>query len=504
MIEIKNLTIDTKSGKRIIDDLSFVINSKDKLAIIGEEGNGKSTLIKMLAKKTTNYAKIVSGSIKLLGTIGYLPQYLDCDLGQTVLNYFVTDELTGDLNYENLSYFELKIKEFGLPDEILDGQMILNNLSGGEKIKVQLIKMLEKNPNILLLDEPTNDLDLETIEFLENFIISFNGTVVFISHDEQLLKKCANCVLLIEQLRDKSFCRCTFKHVGFAEFMNLRKSLFEKQEQMAESEHKKRQKQLEFLKKVQQKLEVDMSQNVRNPSVGRLLVKKMKNVKSQQARFERTEITQFPEQENAITLIYAPMEKIPQNKCVLNLDLKELKVENKILARDIKLQVYGPKKVAIIGKNGCGKTTLLSYILKNLKNKFGLKVGYFSQDYLKSLNSQKSAIEELENNFAKVNPATSLACLNFTLEDMNKKINELSEGQKAKVLLMKILLSGANVLVLDEPTRNLSPLSKPVVTQLLKDFSGSIIFVSHDRNFVQSVATSVYKLSSNGLKEVQI
>lgn len=222
-------------------------------------------------------------------------------------------------------------------------------------------------------------------------------------------------------------------------------------------------------------------------------------------RFEKeaAEMTEIPDTEEAIFLKFHGSEKIPNGKTILRLTQKELRAGDEILAENIELLVNGREKMCLIGKNGVGKTTLLKIIAEKLLERDDIHAAYMPQDYRDRMNfdstpsaflSQTGDKEELTRIH------TFLGSLKFTAEEMNRPIRELSGGQKAKLFLLHLSMNGANVLILDEPTRNLSPLSNPVIRQLLKDFDGAIISVSHDRKYIAEVCDTVYELTRDGCR----
>lgn len=507
MINIKNLTITTKKGRILIEKLSFSLNQGDKLAIIGEEGNGKSTLLKAIYDESliSSYCTL-SGTIEKKGEIiGYLEQKLSNQWGECpVLDYFLKENPDSDYDYSIYEYFdkiEKKLKDFNIDVNVLENNTLIKQLSGGEQVKLQLVKILCKNPTILLFDEPTNDLDIDTLKWLEKFIKNTPLPIIFISHDEMLLENCSNRILHIEQLVKKSEPKYTLVKSGFKEYAESRKRGIEKQKQIAYNERREKAKQEEVLRRIKQKVENSLNSSKKNPSNGRIVAKKMASIKAQEKKLETETLTEVPDVEEAINLIIDRNITVPSQKKVIDLNIEELKIGNKILSKNLNLSIYGPKKVAIIGDNGCGKTTFLKKIVPILRKTSGLKVGYFSQNYYENLDYSATPVEELQNSNIQLNPRTLLGCLKFTIDEMEHKISDLSEGQKAKILMMKLIIEKNNVLVLDEPTRNLSPLSNPIIREVLKNYNGAIIAVSHDRKFIDEIFDEVFLLDKNGLKK---
>lgn len=515
MIEIKNLTVKLGNQREIIKDLSFVVKPGDKLAIIGEEGNGKSTLLKavLFPEYVSSYAS-VTGSVNIKGEkIGFLEQILDSEwFDLPVYSYFLRDKPKDEDDYSRFNNFNIISAYFSnlkLDASLLESSQTIGTLSGGEKIKMQLAKILASEPTALFLDEPTNDIDISTLSWLENFIINYKNPIVFISHDETLLEKAANCVLHLEQIKKKSVFKYTYESIGFKEYVEKREASLARQGRIATKEREEDRKKMEKWRDIYNRVNHELNTISRkDPHGARLLKKKMKSVKSQEARFERerTEFTDIPDPEEAIKLRFNRI-SIPNSKVVLDYKVDALKIGDKKLSEKINLKVIGPEKIAIIGRNGVGKTTLLKNILQKMKRENSLTVGYMPQDYNEEFNKYDNVGEFIEtfcNNKEDYTRArTYLGSLKFTKEEVALKIDELSGGQKAKLYLLKLMMEENNVLILDEPTRNLSPLSNPVVREAFKKYEGAIISVSHDRKFLQEVADKVYVLENDGLHVLQ-
>ncbi len=382
----------------------------------------------------------------------------------------------------------------------------MGSLSGGERVKVQMAALLLARPDYLLLDEPSNDIDIETLEWLEKTINSFPGGVLFISHDETLIERTANRIILIEQLRKKSVPRVTVANVSFRTFMEERERAFAKQAQEAASERKEEKKAMERFRRIEQSVETDLRNISRqDPAGGRLLKKKMKAVKSLEHRYEREhgEMTEFPESESAITIRFERQKAIPAGKMVAEADIPELRApDGRLLARDIFLRVRGPEKIGIIGMNGAGKTTLIRRLAEELAARTDITACYMPQNYEEALPFEKTPVEYLAPSGRKdeiTQVRTCLGSMKYTADEMFHPIAELSGGQKAKLLLLKMSLTEADVLVLDEPTRNFSPLSAPEVRGILRQFPGAVISVSHDRKYLAEVCGRILRLTRDGL-----
>ncbi len=498
MLEVQNLSIYI--GTRcLIKSLSFTLNKEDKMAIIGEEGNGKSTLLKVLMQDFS-YAT-VSGTINTHGyKIGYLKQGLTCDeLKKSAFEYLFTTEE----NYFNkINEFYQNLKLFDLSDSILEQKM--HTLSGGEKVKISLLKLLLEQNDLIFLDEPTNDLDIETLEWLETFIKKSKMPILFVSHDEVLLENTANKILHIEQLKRKQECFVTVSKTNYSDYIQRRMENIEKQNKIAHKEMHEYKEKEKKLARVLAKVEFDQ-RNVSSgdPHTARLLKKKMHSLKAQEKRLQKEEITEERQTEEAIFLEFPPV-KLPTKKIILDFSLPELKNESRVLARFVELRVVGNEHIGIIGKNGVGKTTLLKCIYQSLRKRPDLKVGYMPQDYEEVFLVFSSLLEFLtESKDQEKNTLARkyLGNMNFTSEEMLADFSKISNGMKAKLFFLKFILQECNVLLLDEPTRNLSPLSTPIIRQVLKNYTGVIISVSHDRKYLEEVTPVLYRLTVHGLEK---
>lgn len=510
MIQIKNVTITHRKDQRVLlSGVSFVLNPGDRAVLIGEEGNGKSTLLKWIADPSLirDYADAEGERILTGETLGYLPQELPAkDRKKSVYEYFSENPDFPDRTPKELSDIA---RPFHAGEDFWYLDQTMESLSGGERVRAQMMRLLLSSPTCLLLDEPSNDIDLDTLRWLSDFIKSFPGIVLFVSHDEVLIRETANVIIHIEQVKRKTESRVSVVRSGYDSYMTSREENYEKQLQQAANDRREKKKRDAKYQEIHDKVERDQARVSRqDPHKAALLKKKMHTVKSMEKRFQREdeEMTQRPDREEAIFFTLGK-EPIPNGKTVLDETLDELRADDRILARNIHLVLRGPEKVCIIGKNGAGKSTLIKEIWKRMQGRTDIHAEYMPQNYEELLDPVKTppeylAVEGSKDELSRIR--TFLGALKFTRDEMDHPISELSGGQKAKVFLLKMSLSHPDVLILDEPTRNFSPLSNPVIRQMFRAFPGAILSVSHDRMWMREVADRVLRLTPDGLEEVDM
>lgn len=552
MLQIEKLTITHRKNLRVIlEEFQMVVNAGDKAVIIGEEGNGKSTLMKWIydPELVDHYAECEGRRITGGEKLGYLPQELPvADRKKTVYEFFAEEPFFYEQTPRELAMYA---REFHVEQDFFYQDQRMESLSGGEKIKAQMMRLLMQQPTVLLLDEPSNDIDIQTLEWLEKIINEWPHIVLYISHDETLIENTANMVIHMEQIQRKTQSRYTVAHMPYRQYVEERLHKFEKQEQQAASDRREKKIRDEKYRKIYQSVEhAQASISRQDPFGAKLLKMKMHSVKSMEKRFAREDenMTEMPEQEEAIFFKLGNAgSAIPAGKTVLEYKLDQLTTPateqvhdqdiygldhlttptaeqvlgqdrygsdqlaapdgGRVLARDIFLRVRGPEKICIIGTNGCGKTTLLKKIAQELLERTDIRAEYMPQNYEELLDLTATPVDFLDKTGDKEKRTrirTYLGSLKYTADEMEHPIAELSGGQKAKIFLLKMSLSGANVLILDEPTRNFSPLSGPVIRKMLKEFPGAIISISHDRKYIEECCEKVYRLDTDGLREEEI
>ncbi len=510
MLQIKKLNLTHKKDLRIIlNDFNLVLNDGDKAVIIGEEGNGKSTLMKWIYNPSLVENYIEADGERIMGheRLGYLPQeMLDEDKEKTIYEYFSEEEIFWEKTPKELSVIAGK---FGMKNDFFYSNQTMGSLSGGEKVKTQLMRLFIRDVSVLLLDEPSNDIDIATLTLLEKIINDWKHIVLFISHDETLIERTANMVIHIEQIIRKTKARYTVAKLPYRRYVEERLHKFEIQKQRALSDRREKKIRDEKYQRVMQSVQGALRSCTRQaPSVAKNLKDKMHTVKAMERRFEKEDenMTQMPEQEEAIFVKLGDENShIPAGKTVIEYELSKLVTPDgkRILAEEIHLKIKGSEKICMIGANGAGKTTLLKKIAEELLNRNDIKAEYMPQTYEDLLDLDVTPVDYLDKTGDKEERTrirTYLGSLKYTPDEMEHPIRELSGGQKAKVLLLRMSLSGANVLILDEPTRNFSPLSGPVIRKMLREFPGAVISISHDRKYIEEVCDKIYQLNPNGLQ----
>ena len=505
-LQCKNVTIThTKDLRTLVEDFSFSLAPGDRAAIIGEEGNGKSTLLRVMAGEMPPYTE-VTGEVIRRGIFGYLSQEADPqDLARTVYEFFCEDASFFDVSPAEVAK---TAGELGVSPEEVYSDRLLQSYSGGERVKLRLLRVLLARPEVLLLDEPSNDLDMETLVWLERFILQCPQPVVYISHDEVLLERTANVIIHLEQVKKKQQPRATVARLDYRSYVERRAGSIERQTQLSQSEHRAFNEKMEKYRQIQQKVEHQQNAISRgDPHGGRLLKKKMANVMAMGRRFEkeRENLTEMPLFEEAMFLGMDEDIALPAGKTVLDIDLPQLAVQGKMLAQGVRLHIAGPEKLCIVGKNGAGKSTLLREMYRSLQGREDITVGYMPQDYSEVLDMDATPVEFLAPRGDRETVTAVRTCLGsmkYTHEEMLHPIRGLSGGQKAKLLLLKLKQQRADVLLLDEPTRNFSPLSGPVVRELIASFGGAVISISHDRKYIYEVCDRILRLTPRGLEPV--
>ena len=506
MLTVQHLSIlNNKDLRPLINDLSFTLAGTERLAVIGEEGNGKSALLKAVVhpELLQTWAD-VTGRIACPGErIGYLaqespqawnemPAYAVC-----LANPDFQDTDTGEL--------AALCRSLSMDPELCWAETPFGSLSGGEKVRLRMLLMLCGKPTLLLLDEPGNDLDIDAILSLEKYLLECRLPVLYVSHDEKLLRATATQVLHLESLHGRAEPRWTWAREPYAMYVDNRRRQLDRQESLWKADQRERRIQDEKLQRIENAVEhAQANISRRDPHGGRLLKKKMKAVKSLEHRFEREQenAVERPAEELSMYAMFQNVTPVPSGKGVLNLQLDRLTAEGKVLAAPVRLQIRGSEKILIIGKSGCGKTTLLKLIAGMLEEDTSLRTAMMPQHYDEGLDRAKTPVDFLNTDGTKEQATqirAALIAMKFSRDELEHPIAALSGGQKAKVLLLGMMLRHPDVLLMDEPTRNLSPLSAPVMRDMIRGFPGAVICVTHDRLLIDRWPGRVLELTAGGL-----
>lgn len=521
MISVNNLSLYF-GGQDIFKNISFMVNKGDKIGLVGKNGAGKSTLLNLLS----NNLKPNDGSVDMpKGVIlGYLTQDLDFKDGKTIVQEaqtafyelnlikdrlaIVNKEINERSDYESTSYLDI-ISEFHDLDErfrILGGNDIQSEInqvltglgfttsdydrqtsefSGGWRMRIELAKILLQKPDVLLLDEPTNHLDIESIIWLEQWLKKFTGAVILVSHDRLFLDSVSNRTIEV------SFAKINDYKAKYSKYLELRKDRIEKQIQAKKNQDK-------FI------------------SETKVLINKFR-AKKNKAAFAQTLIAKLDkleiihvEKEDIATMRFSFSPAPHSGKVSLSISNASKSYDDLDVLENINLEIVKGEKIAFVGKNGEGKSTLAKMISRQVDYTgeitlgHSVKMGYYAQNQADFLDEDLTILETIENAIPEsnnVNPRTILGSFLFSNDDVTKKIKVLSGGERARVSLCKLLLKPYNLLVMDEPTNHLDITSKELLKQALMEYDGSLIVVSHDREFLQGLTQKVYEFRDMNIKE---
>lgn len=502
----------------ILNDCSFFINDNEKAAIVGNNGAGKSTIMKIImGELSPDDGNVIIGKDK---TIGYLAQYQDLgsdttiyeevksvkqnliDMEQKLLEYekemakVSGDELSKLIEtYTNLEHrFQLLngysykseiegvIKGLGFTED--DFNKSVGNLSGGQKTRVSLCKLLLEKPDIIMLDEPTNHLDLNSIKWLETYLLNYNGAVLIIAHDRYFLDKIVSKVIEIENHK---------AHVYSGNYSDF---AVKKQELRVATmnAYLKQQSEIKHQEEVIAKLRSYKQE------------KFYKRAESREKQLEKMDLIEKPEElKNNMTIKLEP--DIVSGNDVLSVENLE-KSYNTLLFKNISFEIKRGEHVAIIGDNGTGKTTILKIINGLVDADSGMiklgtnvHIGYYDQEQ-HNLTDENALFEEIANSYPNMTNTkirNTLAAFMFTGEDVFKRVSDLSGGEKGRLSLAKLMLSEANLIILDEPTNHLDMASKEILENAINNYTGTVLYVSHDRYFINQTASRILELTNTKL-----
>ena len=517
MIDINLNKVSKSYGfDKVLNNIDLVIKTGEKVALIGPNGSGKSTILKIVGKEE----KIDSGevSIRKGASIGYLSQIpinVDISVKKYIYDTFKElielklrlEKLENNLNSDikvinkytklqekfiNLGGYEFETKiskvlaAFEITEEMLNRNF--NTLSGGEKTICSLIKLILIEPDILLLDEPTNHLDIKRIEWLEKFLKNYKGTLVIVSHDRYFLDKVVNKIILLTKR-------------GIEEYFGNYTYFIKESENRIMLEFKKY--------KDQQKIIMAMKKSIKrlqeygrlcSPSGGEIFFRRAASI---QKRLEKLEKLEKPEVKKKINIDFNDNSRTGKN--VLKIENLNLGFDSRILLEDCNLDIFYKEKVCLIGENGTGKSTLIKEILKgnnNIKIGSNIKLGYIPQEIIFEDNNL-SILEEARKYFIGLEEHLRSALYKFLFvgENIHKKIKYLSGGEKVRLKLFCLIQNKYNFLILDEPTNHIDMDTREILENALIDFKGSILFISHDRYFINKVANNIAELKNKKIKK---
>ncbi len=521
MISLNNISVHF-AGTPLFDDISFIINRRDRIGLVGKNGAGKTTLMRIIngqMEPTTGQVASPSGS-----SIGYLPQEVQLNSQQKVideaLNAFaeikelekrierLTNELTHRDDYHTEAYHNLsqKLAEanerydilggttqharaekvlLGLGFERSDLERPLTEFSGGWQMRVELAKILLQSPELIMLDEPTNHLDIESIQWLENFLIDYPGAVVVVSHDRAFLDNVTTRTIEISMGKAYDYKAC------YSDYEMLREERLE-QELAAYSNQQKQIAQVEhFITRFRAK-----------NTKARQVQSKIKMLE----KMEKVEVEDLDKSSIHFRFPEAP----PSGKVVIEAIDVSKNYGSKQVLHDLNFMVARGERIAFVGRNGEGKTTLSRIIIGELEHRghiklgHNVKMGYYAQNQAEYLDPEKTVFQTLDDVAAgEVRKQTRniLGGFLFSGDDIDKKVKVLSGGEKSRLAIAKLLLEPVNLLVLDEPTNHLDMRSKDILKSALLQFSGTIIVVSHDRDFLQGLTGKVFEFRHRKIKE---
>ena len=512
--------------KDIFENLSFKLEKGDKVGLIGMNGAGKSTLFKIIMGEDRDF----SGQIYIPNNIklGYLKQQLTIDLNISIYDYCMEvfsgltkiekdlRKIEKDLTNPNLSEeeslslleehnrlfekFEEKngyaikselegtLKAMGFNESEFDKN--IEDLSGGQKARVELAYLLLKKPDLILLDEPTNHLDIKAIRFLESFIKNFEGSIIVISHDRYFLDNTVNRIFLLENSSLASY------DGDYTTFMKRRKKDLEVRMHQYKSQQKEIARQEEIIERLKNQGGSKRKRGISQSRSRQKLLDKMEKI-------DRPEMIN-----NAMKLKFTP--RIQSGEDVLKVDKLEKSFDGVEVFKNISFDLYRNERCAIIGENGVGKTTLFRIIMgeempSSGKVKMGasVNIGYFDQEQ-KSLTLTNTIFEEISSTYPMLSNfeiRSYLAKFMFYDTDIDRPISELSGGERARISLLKLMISDCNFILLDEPTNHLDIDSKEILEDAILDYEGTMLIISHDRYFLNKIAVKILDMKTNGMDE---
>lgn len=521
MVSINNLSVEF-SAKSLFDNISYVINRKDRIALVGKNGAGKSTMLKIIA----GLQQPTSGSVSIPQdiTVGYLPQQMEISDTLTVREEVskafshvsemkqrledMTDELQKRTDYESESYHELiermtSLSELvameesenslaelektliGLGFSRTDFDRPTSEFSGGWRMRIELAKILLQRPDVLLLDEPTNHLDIESIQWLENFLATKANAVVLVSHDRAFIDNVTNRTIEISlgKIYDYS--------VNYSKFVELRKERIEQQMRAYQNQQKQIQETEDFIERFRYKATKSVQVQSR--------IKQL-------AKIDRIEVDEVDT--SHLNLRFPPAPRSGDYPVIAD-NVGKRYGDHQVFDHAT-FTIKRGEKVAFVGKNGEGKSTLVKCIMNeipftgSLKIGHNVKIGYFAQNQAQMLDGEITVfdtIDRVATGDIRTKIRDILGAFMFGGEASDKKVKVLSGGEKSRLAMIRLLLEPVNLLILDEPTNHLDMKTKDILKQAIKDFNGTVIVVSHDREFLDGLVEKVYEFGNGKVRE---
>ena len=521
MISISNLSIHF-SGEYLFKDVSFIVNDKDRLGLVGKNGAGKTTLLKILC----GIQEAESGAIAITSDskVGYLPQEMKNDSTKTVFDEALTAftealeledklkktsaEIAHRTDYESEGYYKLinKLTEYNERFQIIGGQTMqadtekvlmglgftnndfyrtLPTFSGGWQMRVELAKLLLQRPDVLLLDEPTNHLDIESIQWLEDYLITYQGAVVLVSHDRTFLDNITTRTIEISLGKIYDYKAC------YSDYVLMR----EERRTQEVSAFNNQQKQIASIESFVERF--------------RYKATKSRQVQSRIKMLDKIDKIEVEDIDNSsIHFRFPPAPN--SGKVILEATNLGKSYGSKLVLQSLNFAILKGDKVAFVGKNGEGKSTLSKIIVGDTEFSGDIKVGhnvvigYYAQNQADLLDAEKTVfqtIDDIATGENRTRVRTILGCFLFSNDTIEKKVKVLSGGEKSRLALAKLLLTPVNLLILDEPTNHLDMRSKDILKSALLQYNGTLILVSHDRDFLQGLSNKVYEFKNHIIKE---
>lgn len=521
MLNVHNLSVSFQ-GEYLFEEVAFMLNAGDRVGLIGKNGAGKSTMLKLLSRELKPDSGTIAADKDV--RIGFLKQDIDFVKGRTILEEAyqafgeiktleqklddIHHQIETRTDYESESYHNLldMLSDYthrfdliggyqyqgetekvllGLGFQRSDFDKLTDSFSGGWRMRIELAKLLLQNNDILLLDEPTNHLDIESIIWLEQFLTTYSGAVVIVSHDKMFLDNVTNRTIEISVGKIYDYPK------PYSKFLELRQEIREQQLASQKNQEKKIQQTEKLIEKFRAKAS--------KASMAQSLIKKLDKI-------ERIEVD---EEDNAVMNVRFPVSVTP-GKVVLEIDDVSKSYGEKEVLSHVSLLVERGSKIAFVGQNGQGKTTLAKMIIGEtdyqgtIKLGHNVQLGYFAQNQADYLDNELTVLDTMyhaadDTNRMKIRDI--LGSFLFRGDEVDKKVKVLSGGERNRLALAKMLLSDFNVLVMDEPTNHLDIKSKNVLKKALQQFEGTLIIVSHDRDFLQGLTDKVYEFKNKNIKE---